>query len=133
MQHYRDFLDERHAVHLSRWMDAAGSPTAWQPTGSQPSTNPFNQVATIYYAAVNHVGNAKSHHFFIRYPHEVIGQQLKCLMLSMAQYLLTMPALEPAPHDATTVSNSLQVTRGLVTTSIPNILLSSPGWTWKLS
>jgi hypothetical protein len=30
-------LDGRHPVPLSCWMDAAGSPTAWQSTGAQPS------------------------------------------------------------------------------------------------
>jgi hypothetical protein len=60
----------------------------------------------------------------IRYPHKEIGQQFKCLILSMAQYLLTMPALEPDPHDATTISNSIHVTKGLLTASILNTLLS---------
>ena len=69
-------------------------------------------------------GKAMSHHFFIRCPHEEIGQQFKCLILLMTQYLLiTMPAPEPDPHDATTVSNSIQVTRGLLTASIWNTLL----------
>jgi hypothetical protein len=38
----------------------------------------------------------------------------------MAQHLLAMPALESAPHDATTVSNSIQVTKGLLNASILN-------------
>ena len=96
MQHYRYFyhgLDGRHPVPLSR--DAAG---ALQNDNRQVHSRvltPLNQAATTYSAAVHHVGNAKLHRFFIRYPHEEIGQQFKCLILSMEQYLLTMPALKP--------------------------------------
>jgi hypothetical protein len=89
------------------WMQPVALQHGNRQVHSRVST-PLNQVATTYSTAVYNVGNARSHHFMIRYPHKEIGQQFKCLILSMAQYLLTMPALEPDPHDATTVSNGIK-------------------------
>ena len=84
---------------------------------------PLNHAAEIYTATAQHVGTARSHHFFIRYPHNEIGVQFTQLILAMAKHLLQTPIMDPHPASVPPLLHTLQVTAGPLTASIPNNLL----------
>jgi hypothetical protein len=84
---------------------------------------PLSQAAEVYSAAAQHVEHARSHHFFIRYDEEEIGQQLQRLILAITQHLLTTPTPAPAQDNAKPLSDTVQVTIGLLKTRISDTTL----------